>query len=124
MAVLAVEHDQAHSILCRLEMLFLLLFSIILHRVVSALANIRYRYLYNVYIFYLYGRKPQGLVSKRKGVIQKDTNLLCMLAEATANRSSPGYLLDNILRKHFATLTERFLVPLNRYFATLVPNDM
>ncbi|KAG0053301.1 Protein dennd6a [Gryganskiella cystojenkinii] len=66
----------------------------------------------------------QGLVSKRKGAIQKDTNILCMLAEATANRSSPGYLLDNILRKHFATLTERFLVPLNRYFATLVPNDI
>ncbi|KAG0322238.1 Protein dennd6a [Podila horticola] len=66
----------------------------------------------------------QGLVSKRKGVIAKDTNLLCMLAEATANRSSSGYLLDNILRKHFATLTEKFLVPLNRYFATLVPNDI
>ncbi|KAG0258689.1 Protein dennd6a [Mortierella polycephala] len=66
----------------------------------------------------------QGVVSKRKGVIGKDTNLLCMLAEATANRSSPGYLLDNILRKHFSTLTEKFLVPLNRYFATLVPNDI
>ncbi|KAF9285418.1 Protein dennd6a [Mortierella alpina] len=66
----------------------------------------------------------QGLVSKRKGVIAKDTNLLLMLAEATANRSSPGYLLDNILRKHFATLTEKFLVPLNRYFATLVPSDI
>ncbi|KAF9433461.1 Protein dennd6a, partial [Entomortierella beljakovae] len=76
------------------------------------------------------GSKPtsldfvQGVVSKRKGAIAKDTNLLCMLAEATANRSSPGYLLDNILRKHFATLTEKFLVPLNRYFATLVPNDI
>ncbi|KAG0358905.1 Protein dennd6a [Podila minutissima] len=66
----------------------------------------------------------QGLVSKRKSVIAKDANLLCMLAEATANRSSSGYLLDNILRKHFATLTEKFLVPLNRYFATLVPNDI
>ncbi|KAG0306834.1 Protein dennd6a [Linnemannia gamsii] len=66
----------------------------------------------------------QGLVTKRKGAIAKDTNLLCMLAEATANRSSPDYLLDNILRKHFVTLTEKFLVPLNRYFATLVPNDI
>ncbi|KAF9965062.1 Protein dennd6a [Mortierella alpina] len=66
----------------------------------------------------------QGLVSKRKSVIAKDTNLLLMLAEATANRSSPGYLLDNILRKHFSTLTEKFLVPLNRYFATLVPSDI
>ncbi|KAF8938221.1 Protein dennd6a [Dissophora ornata] len=66
----------------------------------------------------------QGVVSKRKGVIAKDTNLLRMLAEATANRSSPEYLLDNILRNHFATLTEKFLVPLNRYFATLVPNDI
>ncbi|KAI1320123.1 Protein dennd6a [Mortierella claussenii] len=66
----------------------------------------------------------QGVVSKRKGVISKDTNLLCILAEATANRSSPEYLLDNILRKHFSTLTEKFLVPLNRYFATLVPSDI
>ncbi|KAF9925694.1 Protein dennd6a [Linnemannia zychae] len=66
----------------------------------------------------------QGLVSKRKGAIAKDTNLLCMLAEATANRSSPDYLLDNILRKHFVTLTEKFLVPLNRYFATLMPSDI
>ncbi|KAF8948002.1 Protein dennd6a [Haplosporangium gracile] len=66
----------------------------------------------------------QGLVTKRKGAIAKDTNLLCMLAEATANRSSPDYLLDNILRKYFVTLTEKFLVPLNRYFATLVPNDI
>ncbi|KAF9584455.1 Protein dennd6a [Lunasporangiospora selenospora] len=74
------------------------------------------------------GGKPSsldfGLVSKRKGVIAKDTNLLCMLAEATTNRSSQGYLLDNILRKYFATLTEKFLVPLDRYFATLVPNDI
>ncbi|KAG0313567.1 Protein dennd6a [Dissophora globulifera] len=66
----------------------------------------------------------QGVASKRKAVLAKDTHLLCMLAEATANRSSPDYLLDNILRKYFATLTEKFLVPLNRYFATLVPNDI
>ncbi|KAF9163707.1 hypothetical protein DFQ26_002228 [Actinomortierella ambigua] len=66
----------------------------------------------------------QGVVSKRKSVIAKDSNLLCMLAEATANRSSPDYLLDNILRRHFSNLTEKFLVPLNRYFATLVPTDI
>ncbi|KAG0228031.1 hypothetical protein BGW41_003573 [Actinomortierella wolfii] len=66
----------------------------------------------------------QGVVSKRKSAIAKDSNLLRMLAEATANRSSPDYLLDNILRRHFANLTEKFLVPLNRYFATLVPTEI
>ncbi|KAF8951647.1 hypothetical protein BGZ52_010484 [Haplosporangium bisporale] len=32
--------------------------------------------------------------------------------------------LVDLINPHFSTLTERFLVPLNRYFATLVPNDI
>jgi hypothetical protein len=32
------------------------------------------------------------------------------------------WVLNNILRRHFVDLTEKFLVPLNRYFNTLIPN--
>ena len=31
---------------------------------------------------------------------------------------------NNELRFHFADLTEKFLVPLNRYFASLIPTDL
>jgi hypothetical protein len=31
------------------------------------------------------------------------------------------WVLNNILRRHFVDLTEKFLVPLNRYFSTLIP---
>ncbi|CAG8493065.1 24859_t:CDS:10 [Dentiscutata erythropus] len=50
----------------------------------------------------------QGVKSKRKSVIAKDKAILKRLAEAVAR----GYPPD---------LTEKFLVPLNRYFSTLIP---
>ncbi|CAG8524328.1 1524_t:CDS:10 [Cetraspora pellucida] len=50
----------------------------------------------------------QGIKSKRKSVIAKDKAILKRLAEAVAR----GYPPD---------LTEKFLVPLNRYFSTLIP---
>ncbi|ORX62074.1 DUF1630-domain-containing protein [Hesseltinella vesiculosa] len=64
----------------------------------------------------------QGVTSKRKGVVQKDKELLRMLTEATVRGHPPDWLLNNILRRHFVDLTEKFLVPLNRYFRTLIPN--
>ncbi|KAI8076876.1 uncharacterized protein BX664DRAFT_367385 [Halteromyces radiatus] len=65
----------------------------------------------------------QGVTSKRKGVIAKDRDLLRMLTEATVRGHPPDWLLNNILRHYFVDLTEKFLVPLNRYFSTLVPKD-
>ncbi|KAI8335501.1 hypothetical protein BC941DRAFT_430502 [Chlamydoabsidia padenii] len=65
----------------------------------------------------------QGLTSKRKGVVAKDRDLLRMLTEATVRGHPPDWLLNNILRHHFVDLTEKFLLPLNRYFRTLIPND-
>lgn len=39
----------------------------------------------------------------------------------TMPRKYKGYALNEIVRRHFVDLSDRFLVPLNRYFATLIP---
>ncbi|ORY93744.1 hypothetical protein BCR43DRAFT_516764 [Syncephalastrum racemosum] len=65
--------------------------------------------------------QARGVTSKRKGVIAKDRALLKMLAEATMRGHPPDWVLNNILRRHFVDLTEKFLAPLNRYFSTLIP---
>lgn len=52
----------------------------------------------------------------------KDRQLLKMLAEATVRGHPPDWVLNNILRRHFVDLTEKFLAPLNRYFDTLIPS--
>ncbi|KAL0093744.1 hypothetical protein F4703DRAFT_1730783 [Phycomyces blakesleeanus] len=63
----------------------------------------------------------QGVTSKRKAVIAKDRDLLRMFAEAELRQYPPDWVLNNMLRRHFVDLTEKFLVPLNRYFSTLIP---
>ncbi|KAI8886570.1 DUF1630-domain-containing protein [Backusella circina FSU 941] len=66
----------------------------------------------------------QGITSKRKASIARDRNLIKMLTEATVRGYPPDWVLNNILRRHFVDLTEKFLVPLNRYFSTLIPVDL
>ncbi|KAI9267675.1 hypothetical protein EDC94DRAFT_514694 [Helicostylum pulchrum] len=63
----------------------------------------------------------QGVTSKRKTVISRDRELVKMLTEASVRGYPPDWVLNNILRRHFVDLTEKFLVPLNRYFSTLIP---
>ncbi|CAO3643784.1 unnamed protein product [Mucor fragilis] len=63
----------------------------------------------------------QGVTSKRKSVISRDRELVKMLTEASVRGYPPDWVLNNILRRHFVDLTEKFLVPLNRYFSTLIP---
>ncbi|KAI8996795.1 hypothetical protein BDB01DRAFT_768514 [Pilobolus umbonatus] len=63
----------------------------------------------------------QGVISKRKSVISRDRELIKMLTEASVRGYPPDWILNNILRRHFVDLTEKFLVPLNRYFSTLIP---
>ncbi|RUP50065.1 hypothetical protein BC936DRAFT_140480 [Jimgerdemannia flammicorona] len=65
-----------------------------------------------------------GVTSKRKSVITKDRALLKMFAEAAVRDVPAPHVLNNILRRHFVDLTEKFLVPLNRYFSTLIPVNM
>ncbi|KAI8384127.1 hypothetical protein BD560DRAFT_346078 [Blakeslea trispora] len=66
----------------------------------------------------------QGVTSKRKSVISRDRELVKMLTEASVRGYPPDWVLNNILRRHFVDLTEKFLVPLNRYFSTLIPVDI
>ncbi|KAI8357873.1 hypothetical protein EDC96DRAFT_554000 [Choanephora cucurbitarum] len=66
----------------------------------------------------------QGVTSKRKSVIARDRELVKMLTEASVRGYPPDWVLNNILRRHFVDLTEKFLVPLNRYFSTLIPVDI
>ncbi|KAI8977647.1 hypothetical protein BDF20DRAFT_821090 [Mycotypha africana] len=63
----------------------------------------------------------QGVTTKRKSTIARDRDLIKMLTEATVRGYPPDWVLNNILRRHFVDLTEKFLVPLNRYFTTLIP---
>ncbi|KAG2227478.1 hypothetical protein INT45_007504 [Circinella minor] len=63
----------------------------------------------------------QGVTSKRKGIIAKDRQLLKMLTEASMRGHPPDWVLNNMLRRHFVDLTGKFLVPLDRYFSTLIP---
>ncbi|KAI9316897.1 hypothetical protein BX666DRAFT_2027704 [Dichotomocladium elegans] len=64
----------------------------------------------------------QGVTSKRKSVIAKDRKLLKMLTEANMRGHPPDWVLNNILRRHFVDLTEKFLAPLNSYFSTIIPD--
>ncbi|KAJ2960634.1 hypothetical protein NQZ79_g4043 [Umbelopsis isabellina] len=64
----------------------------------------------------------QGVTSKRKATIAKDKALLKMLVESRVRGHSSAYVLNNILRRHFADMTERFLAPLDRYFDQLLPS--
>ncbi|KAI8884960.1 DUF1630-domain-containing protein, partial [Backusella circina FSU 941] len=63
----------------------------------------------------------QGVTSKRKTVISRDRELIKMLTEASVRGYPPDWVLNNILRRHFVDLTEKFLAPLDRYFNTLIP---
>ncbi|KAK9894899.1 DUF1630-domain-containing protein [Cystobasidium minutum MCA 4210] len=64
---------------------------------------------------------PHGIFSERKRHIKKDTTALKAAEEKIKARDYAA--ADAILLQCMSTLTERFLVPLNRYFATLLPAD-
>lgn len=60
----------------------------------------------------------ESITCKHKPYLSKDRKLIKEVVEA-AIRGRPAYILDNMLRRHFMDLTERFLQPLNRYFESL-----
>ena len=68
-----------------------------------------------------------GFTTKRKRRISKDRPLLKRLTELAAERNKSTEQetasANVMMRRYFADLTERFLAPLNRYVASLVPAD-
>ncbi|KAK8853233.1 hypothetical protein IAR55_003935 [Kwoniella newhampshirensis] len=65
--------------------------------------------------------QPEGFVSRRHRSVQKDRALLKKLEGLVLEGKLDDPEGNEALRTHFQQLTERFLVPLNRYFQTLVP---
>lgn len=68
------------------------------------------------------GLPAVGFVSQRKRHVSKDRVLLREM-QALAARPSEHAHASAVLRRYFADLTERFLAPLNRYMASLIPAD-
>ncbi|OWZ36028.1 hypothetical protein C356_04888 [Cryptococcus neoformans c45] len=65
--------------------------------------------------------EPEGFISRRTRSVQKDRVLLKRLEGLIAEGKLDDPAGNEALRRHFQQITERFLVPLNRYFQTLVP---
>ncbi|KAJ3180110.1 Protein dennd6a [Irineochytrium annulatum] len=61
----------------------------------------------------------ESLLTKHKPYFTKDKRLVKEVVEA-AIRGFSASKLDNMLRRHFIELTDRFLQPLNRFFEGLV----
>ncbi|KAJ3250956.1 Protein dennd6a, partial [Borealophlyctis nickersoniae] len=61
----------------------------------------------------------ETISSKHKPFLAKDKKLIKDVVEA-AIRGRPASILNNMLRRHFTDLTERFLQPLNRHFEGLI----
>ncbi|PWN35703.1 DUF1630-domain-containing protein [Meira miltonrushii] len=64
-----------------------------------------------------------GLISKRKRRISKDRALIKQLVEAAEGKGCSAEVANELLRKYFTDLTERFLAPLNRYVSSLIPAE-
>ncbi|KAI8589363.1 hypothetical protein BDZ88DRAFT_418612 [Geranomyces variabilis] len=65
------------------------------------------------------GVRIESISCKHKPFLHKDRALIKEVVEA-AIRGKPTHILNNMLRRHFMDLTERFIQPLNKYFQTLV----
>ncbi|ORY33392.1 hypothetical protein BCR39DRAFT_519739 [Naematelia encephala] len=63
----------------------------------------------------------EGFISQRHRSVQKDRVLLKRLEGLVAEGNFDDQSANEALRAHFQQLTEKMLVPLNRYFQTLVP---
>ncbi|TPX71120.1 hypothetical protein SpCBS45565_g01383 [Spizellomyces sp. 'palustris'] len=61
----------------------------------------------------------ESITCKHKPYLSKDRKLIKEVVEA-AIRGKPVHVLDNMLRRHFIDLTERFIQPLNRHFESLI----
>ncbi|KAL7418405.1 hypothetical protein Q5752_006863 [Cryptotrichosporon argae] len=65
--------------------------------------------------------QPEGFLTRRQRHVQKDRPLLRRLEALVAEGRLDDPAGNDALRAHFQQLTDKFLVPLNRYFQTLIP---
>ncbi|EIW72107.1 hypothetical protein TREMEDRAFT_41513 [Tremella mesenterica DSM 1558] len=65
--------------------------------------------------------QPVGFLSRRHRSVQKDRPLLKRLQALVDEGNLDEPSANEALRTHFQQLTDKMLVPLNRYFQTLVP---
>lgn len=63
-----------------------------------------------------------GFVTKRKRRVSKDRPLLKKLQDMVEKEENV-LMVNALLRRYFADITERFLAPLNRYVSSLIPHD-
>lgn len=70
----------------------------------------------------------QGVQSSHKPLIEPDSKILKQLISTSSDSSTPppssplsAAVNNELLRRHFLRLTESFLVPLERYFTSLMP---
>jgi hypothetical protein len=54
-------------------------------------------------------------------MIALDNQLIKEIMQAKARRTPSPFVLNDMLRAYFSNLSERFLSPINRYFASLYP---
>lgn len=64
---------------------------------------------------------PQGIQSKTEGLMPVDKDVIRQLLRENSRGRFTHAANNEILRRHFVKLTEAFLIPLERYFATLMP---
>jgi hypothetical protein len=76
----------------------------------------------------------QGITTSHKALIEADSRILKQLVSSSPSPDSPSdsptpptsshlsaAVNNELLRRHFLRLTESFLVPLERYFSSLMP---
>ncbi|ORY30099.1 DUF1630-domain-containing protein [Rhizoclosmatium globosum] len=60
-----------------------------------------------------------SISTKHKPIVTRDKKLFKEISDHIASGASPEFL-DNLMRRHFVTLTDKFLQPLNRHYETLI----
>lgn len=63
--------------------------------------------------------KP-GVYTSYKSHLQRDKALLKLIAKGTQTHR-PNQVQSALIRRHFLELTQSFIIPLERYFARLMP---
>lgn len=63
-----------------------------------------------------------GMATRRRRRVSRDSGVLREV-QALAAQPAERVRASALLKRHFAELTERFLAPLNRYVATLIPTE-